>query len=103
MAIGLLAASFGKQSVSPDFGATKNGNGVSLWGRGIPSEVVTISIFAKDSEFAPIINDTRVPCSPRGDFATQFEVKSEVKGGLVAKMGWTDPKKVHHTMARAVE
>jgi len=101
VAIVLLAGSFCKQSVSPEFGAIKKGDEVSVWGRGIPAEAVSINIFAKDSESAPI-NKTSAPCSTRGDFATQVEVKSQAKG-LVAKIEWTDPKKVNHTMARAVE
>jgi len=101
VAIALFAGSFGKQSVSPEFGAVKKGSWVTVWGRGIACEVVTISISANDSESANIIK-TNVPCSTRGDFATQLEVKSQAKG-LVAKIEWTDPKKVNHTMARAAE
>jgi hypothetical protein len=101
VSIALLAASFGKQSVSPEFGAVKRGSWVTVWGRGIACEVVSINISASDSESTNIIK-TDVSCSTRGDFATRLEVKSQAKG-LVAKIERTDTKKVKHTMARAVE
>jgi hypothetical protein len=107
VAIALLAASFGKQSVSPEFGAVKKGGWVTVWGRGIACDVVAVSIFPKDSESTNIINPS-VPCSTRGDFATQLDMKSQGKDlagakDLTVKIEWTDPKKVNHTMAHAVE
>ena len=101
VAIALFAGSFGKPSANPELGAARKGDSVTVWGRGIASEVVSISIFPRDSE-ANIIKTATAPCSPRGDFATQFELKSQTKN-LVAKIEWTDAKKLTHTIARTVE